>query len=161
MPEKDKLVSFFSFFVINTGKDLVCWCLQLWRCTEIPVCSVCTCVQVWRQKAQYLQHKQNKAEATTVKHKSASESKSKGIFDCKDHYLSSSCHFLLLLSFNPVFPWQLQEQEQGWCHRTERPVQCPCPLHESQMWIPLMQQLTFSSWGSPCLWLGIGYRRQR
>ncbi|XP_070704439.1 HMG domain-containing protein 4a isoform X1 [Pempheris klunzingeri] len=32
---------------------------------------------VWRQKAQYLQHKQNKAEATTVKHKSASESKSK------------------------------------------------------------------------------------
>lgn len=34
--------------------------------------------QVWRQKAQYLQHKQNKAEATTVKHKSAPESKSKG-----------------------------------------------------------------------------------
>lgn len=32
---------------------------------------------VWRQKAQYLQHKQNKAEATTVKHKSASEGKSK------------------------------------------------------------------------------------
>lgn len=32
---------------------------------------------VWRQKAQYLQHKQNKAEATTVKHKSSSESKNK------------------------------------------------------------------------------------
>ncbi|XP_019749133.1 HMG domain-containing protein 4a isoform X1 [Hippocampus comes] len=31
----------------------------------------------WRQKAQYLQHKQNKAEATTVKHKSSTESKSK------------------------------------------------------------------------------------
>ncbi|XP_026180547.1 HMG domain-containing protein 4a [Mastacembelus armatus] len=32
---------------------------------------------VWRQKAQYLQHKQNKAEATTIKHKSSSETKSK------------------------------------------------------------------------------------
>ncbi|XP_062264383.1 HMG domain-containing protein 4a [Platichthys flesus] len=32
---------------------------------------------VWRQKAQYLQHKQNKAEATTIKHKSSTESKSK------------------------------------------------------------------------------------
>ncbi|KAK2833867.1 hypothetical protein Q5P01_017756 [Channa striata] len=32
---------------------------------------------VWRQKAQYLQHKQNKAEATTIKHKASSESKSK------------------------------------------------------------------------------------
>ncbi|KAF7658066.1 hypothetical protein LDENG_00017570 [Lucifuga dentata] len=32
---------------------------------------------VWRQKAQYLQHKQNKAEATTVKHKNSSDSKSK------------------------------------------------------------------------------------
>ncbi|XP_030591397.1 HMG domain-containing protein 4a isoform X1 [Archocentrus centrarchus] len=32
---------------------------------------------VWRQKAQYLQHKQNKAEATTVKHKPSSEGKSK------------------------------------------------------------------------------------
>ncbi|XP_075888673.1 HMG domain-containing protein 4a [Nelusetta ayraudi] len=32
---------------------------------------------VWRQKAQYLQHKQNKAEATTVKHKSVTETKSK------------------------------------------------------------------------------------
>ncbi|XP_031176841.1 HMG domain-containing protein 4a [Sander lucioperca] len=32
---------------------------------------------VWRQKAQYLQHKQNKAEATTVKHKSATEGKNK------------------------------------------------------------------------------------
>lgn len=32
---------------------------------------------VWRQKAQYLQHKQNKAEATTVKHKTSSETKSK------------------------------------------------------------------------------------
>lgn len=32
---------------------------------------------VWRQKAQYLQHKQNKAEATTVKHKSSTESKGK------------------------------------------------------------------------------------
>ncbi|XP_035470690.1 HMG domain-containing protein 4a isoform X1 [Scophthalmus maximus] len=32
---------------------------------------------VWRQKAQYLQHKQNKAEATTIKHKSSAESKSK------------------------------------------------------------------------------------
>ncbi|XP_057716529.1 HMG domain-containing protein 4a [Corythoichthys intestinalis] len=31
----------------------------------------------WRQKAQYLQHKQNKAEATTVKHKTSNESKSK------------------------------------------------------------------------------------
>ncbi|XP_037112489.1 HMG domain-containing protein 4a [Syngnathus acus] len=31
----------------------------------------------WRQKAQYLQHKQNKAEATTVKHKSSNESKCK------------------------------------------------------------------------------------
>lgn len=34
---------------------------------------------VWRQKAQYLQHKQNKAEATTVKHKSSTESKGKVI----------------------------------------------------------------------------------
>uniref|UniRef100_A0A8C2ZZZ4 HMG box domain containing 4a n=1 Tax=Cyclopterus lumpus TaxID=8103 RepID=A0A8C2ZZZ4_CYCLU len=34
---------------------------------------------VWRQKAQYLQHKQNKAEATTVKHKSVSEGKSKAV----------------------------------------------------------------------------------
>lgn len=33
--------------------------------------------QVWRQKAQHLQHKQNKAEATTVKHKSSTESKGK------------------------------------------------------------------------------------
>lgn len=33
--------------------------------------------QVWRQKAQHLQHKQNKAEATTVKHKSSTDSKSK------------------------------------------------------------------------------------
>ncbi|XP_027897591.1 HMG domain-containing protein 4a isoform X1 [Xiphophorus couchianus] len=32
---------------------------------------------VWRQKAQYLQHKQNKAEATTVKQKSFSEGKTK------------------------------------------------------------------------------------
>lgn len=32
---------------------------------------------VWRQKAQYLQHKQNKAEATTVKHKSSSDGKNK------------------------------------------------------------------------------------
>uniref|UniRef100_A0A3P9I6Z4 HMG box domain containing 4a n=1 Tax=Oryzias latipes TaxID=8090 RepID=A0A3P9I6Z4_ORYLA len=32
---------------------------------------------VWRQKAQYLQHKQNKAEATTVKHKSSIDVKSK------------------------------------------------------------------------------------
>ncbi|XP_077475740.1 HMG domain-containing protein 4a [Stigmatopora argus] len=31
----------------------------------------------WRQKAQYLQHKQNKAEATTVKHKTTNESKIK------------------------------------------------------------------------------------
>ncbi|KAM9746042.1 HMG domain-containing protein 4a isoform 2-T5 [Menidia menidia] len=36
---------------------------------------------VWRQKAQYLQHKQNKAEATTVKHKPPVESKSKGTSD--------------------------------------------------------------------------------
>uniref|UniRef100_A0A3Q3WCM7 HMG box domain-containing protein n=1 Tax=Mola mola TaxID=94237 RepID=A0A3Q3WCM7_MOLML len=34
-------------------------------------------LQVWRQKAQYLQHKQNKAEATTVKHKTVSEGKTK------------------------------------------------------------------------------------
>ncbi|KAL6103386.1 hmgxb4 [Pungitius sinensis] len=33
----------------------------------------------WRQKAQYLQHKQNKAEATTVNHKSAGEGKSKAV----------------------------------------------------------------------------------
>ncbi|XP_056143969.1 HMG domain-containing protein 4a [Lampris incognitus] len=33
---------------------------------------------VWRQKAQYLQHKQNKAEATTVKRKSSTDVKSKG-----------------------------------------------------------------------------------
>lgn len=32
---------------------------------------------VWRQKAQYLQHKQNKAEATTVKHKSTTDNKPK------------------------------------------------------------------------------------
>ncbi|MEQ2243005.1 hypothetical protein ILYODFUR_002596 [Ilyodon furcidens] len=32
---------------------------------------------VWRQKAQYLQHKQNKAEATTVKQKPSSEGKTK------------------------------------------------------------------------------------
>ncbi|KAM4535577.1 HMG domain-containing protein 4a [Fundulus diaphanus] len=32
---------------------------------------------VWRQKAQYLQHKQNKAEATTVKQKSSTDGKSK------------------------------------------------------------------------------------
>ncbi len=57
------------------------WRVQLWRCTERPVISACSPAQVWRQKAQYLQHKQNKAEATTVKHKNASESKSKGIFD--------------------------------------------------------------------------------
>lgn len=42
-------------------------------------CLLCGPPQVWRQKAQYLQHKQNKAEATTIKHKSSSESKSKGI----------------------------------------------------------------------------------
>lgn len=36
-------------------------------------------VQVWRQKAQYLQHKQNKAEATTIKHKTTNDSKSKGM----------------------------------------------------------------------------------
>lgn len=35
--------------------------------------------QVWRQKAQHLQHKQNKAEATTVKHKSVPEIKTKGV----------------------------------------------------------------------------------
>lgn len=35
---------------------------------------------MWRQKAQYLQHKQNKAEATTIKHKTANDGKSKGIF---------------------------------------------------------------------------------
>ncbi|TNN58577.1 HMG domain-containing protein 4 [Liparis tanakae] len=34
---------------------------------------------VWRQKAQYLQHKQNKAEATTVKHKSVTEGKGKAV----------------------------------------------------------------------------------
>ncbi|KAM3864219.1 HMG domain-containing protein 4a [Diretmus argenteus] len=34
---------------------------------------------VWRQKAQYLQHKQNKAEATTVKRKSSTDAKSKGV----------------------------------------------------------------------------------
>ncbi|XP_071774609.1 HMG domain-containing protein 4a isoform X1 [Centroberyx gerrardi] len=34
---------------------------------------------VWRQKAQYLQHKQNKAEATTVKRKSSTDGKSKGV----------------------------------------------------------------------------------
>ncbi|XP_037544402.1 HMG domain-containing protein 4a [Nematolebias whitei] len=32
---------------------------------------------VWRQKAQYLQHKQNKAEATTIKHKTANDGKCK------------------------------------------------------------------------------------
>ncbi|XP_029691896.1 HMG domain-containing protein 4a isoform X1 [Takifugu rubripes] len=32
---------------------------------------------VWRQKAQYLQHKQNKAEATTVKHKIVTDNKNK------------------------------------------------------------------------------------
>uniref|UniRef100_A0A1A8BVS5 HMG box domain containing 4 n=2 Tax=Nothobranchius kadleci TaxID=1051664 RepID=A0A1A8BVS5_NOTKA len=32
---------------------------------------------VWRQKAQHLQHKQNKAEATTVKHKTSNDAKSK------------------------------------------------------------------------------------
>lgn len=37
-------------------------------------------VQVWRQKAQYLQHKQNKAEATTIKHKSTTDNKPKGIY---------------------------------------------------------------------------------
>lgn len=36
--------------------------------------------QVWRQKAQYLQHKQNKAEATTVKHKTKTDNKTKGIY---------------------------------------------------------------------------------
>lgn len=49
--------------------------------------------QVWRQKAQYLQHKQNKAEATTVKHKSVTETKSKGletIIDSSDTYCTSS-----------------------------------------------------------------------
>ena len=36
-------------------------------------------LQVWRQKAQYLQHKQNKAEATTVKRKSSTDgARSKG-----------------------------------------------------------------------------------
>ncbi|XP_056460790.1 HMG domain-containing protein 4a [Gadus chalcogrammus] len=33
---------------------------------------------VWRQKAQYLQHKQNKAEATTVKRSTSTDTKSKG-----------------------------------------------------------------------------------
>lgn len=37
-------------------------------------------IQVWRQKAQYLQHKQNKAEATTVKNKSTTDNKPKGIY---------------------------------------------------------------------------------
>lgn len=38
-------------------------------------------LKVWRQKAQYLQHKQNKAEAMTVKRKTVttSDSKSKGV----------------------------------------------------------------------------------
>ncbi|CAL1588489.1 unnamed protein product [Knipowitschia caucasica] len=33
---------------------------------------------VWRQKAQHLQHKQNKAEATTIKHKGSADGKGKG-----------------------------------------------------------------------------------
>lgn len=38
----------------------------------------CLCLQVWKQKAQYLQHKQIKADATTVKQKtSLSENKIK------------------------------------------------------------------------------------
>ncbi|KAM9780271.1 HMG domain-containing protein 4a isoform 2-T2 [Neosynchiropus ocellatus] len=41
--------------------------------------------QVWKQKAQYLQHKQNKAEATTVKQKSSGESKSKGWCEAGGH----------------------------------------------------------------------------
>lgn len=53
----------------------------LCSCDGALMLSVCKPVQVWRQKAQYLQHKQNKAEATTVKHKGSSEGKSKGIFD--------------------------------------------------------------------------------
>lgn len=34
---------------------------------------------VWKQKAQYLQHKLNKAEATTVKHKTVTENKTKAV----------------------------------------------------------------------------------
>lgn len=87
MPEKDKLVSFLSFVSGNiTVMIAVAWCIKC------PVFSV----QVWRQKAQYLQHKQNKAEATTVKHKSATESKSKGIVDSYmnvSNSLSSHCQF--------------------------------------------------------------------
>lgn len=78
------------------------------------------------------------------------------------------CRFIIpwllltvLLMSDCVFPWQLQEQERAWCHQTRHPAQCPCLLHECQMWTPLMQQLTCSSWESPCPWLVIGYRRQR
>ena len=49
-------------------------------------------LQVWKQKAQYLQHKQNKAEATTVKRKASS---SEGSVKVK-----GNDHILLLLSFS-------------------------------------------------------------
>ena len=47
---------------------------------------------VWKQKAQYLQHKQNKAEATTVKRKASS---SEGSMKVK-----GNDHILLLFSFS-------------------------------------------------------------
>lgn len=74
MPEKDKLVS-HCCLLIDIGEFSPLVTLQKFLCS-VPE-------QVWRQKAQYLQHKQNKAEATTVKHKTVSESKTKGVLDFK------------------------------------------------------------------------------
>lgn len=72
MPEKDKLVMFSDLLLIKIHQ----------RVTNFAVCYIyifARSLQVWRQKAQYLQHKQNKAEATTVKNKSLTETKSKGL----------------------------------------------------------------------------------
>lgn len=79
---------FYFLFKIETVEKILNSTVD--GCTNIPVCSL----QVWRQKAQYLQHKQNKAEATTVKHKSVSETKSKGVRDCKRSDIYHFFHFV-------------------------------------------------------------------
>lgn len=47
---------------------------QMWDGVAYPLFLT---LKVWRQKAQYLQHKQNKAEAMTVKRKTLTTSDSK------------------------------------------------------------------------------------
>lgn len=63
--ERERVAILYIFFLCKSW--LCLWLIRL---------------QVWKQKAQYIQHKQNKAEATTVKRKSSpseSSSKIKGI----------------------------------------------------------------------------------